>query len=459
MSGPKVVRVVTREEMEAVARQQLQLFVEALEELRRCARRHGALDEAFEAGLEQRRVRMVRLFEEGRWAALQGQVPSEIAFLASERDRIRAQAVAAAEAARSKRQRTEGAARTLLAAFEAAGREPPGSLREVAAGARSADEATLGRMQGALTDAFRQLAPAPRAGTSVAQRELAARLGAGEAGQRFDEWLDAQPRPASSGSGVRLNALLAEVEALEDAEAARPFVERAAAISREPQAGRRALLTDSLVLDVSAHRRARQAREAAVASLREVRCGLATLGTPTALALDARISAALEGGQLENTEGLLREAHATLEVERREMAAAARRRAVLGGLAALGYEVREAMAVAWPKEGRIIVRKPGATDYGVELGAPADAARVQIRLVGSDRPMVPRGAGRDRDMETAWCSEFQQLRKLVAVGGTEVVVERALEAGAQPVKTVPLESPQQSEDTATAGGAGRRTAR
>ncbi|MDY7229900.1 hypothetical protein [Hyalangium rubrum] len=459
MSGPKVVRVVTREELEAVARQQLQLLVDALEELRRCARRHGALDEAFEAGLEQRRVRMVRLFDEAKWAALQGQVPLEIAFLVSERDRIRAQAVASVEAERSKRQRTEGAARTLLAAFEAAGREPPKRLREIADGVQSADEAALGEMQGVLTDAFRQLAPAPRAGTSAVQRELAARLGAGETGQRFAEWLEARPRAAPSDPSVRLNALLAEVEALEEPEVARPFLERAAAISREVQEGRRALLTDALMLDVGAYRRARQAREVAVASLREVRCSLAALGTPTTLALEARISVALEGGQIKDTEGLLQEARVTLEVERREMAAAARRRAVLGGLAALGYEVREAMVVAWPKEGRIIVRKPGATDYGVELGAPADAARVQMRLVGSDRPMTPRGAGRDRDMETMWCAEFQQLRKLVAVNGTEVAVERALEAGAQPVKTVSLESSLQSEDVAPTGASVRRPAR
>ena len=31
------------------------------------------------------------------------------------------------------------------------------------------------------------------------------------------------------------------------------------------------------------------------------------------------------------------------------------------------------MASAWAQAGRIVVRKPGVTDYGVELGATADA--------------------------------------------------------------------------------------
>lgn len=458
MSGPKVVRIVTREEIEAMARRQLQLLEEALEELRRCAKRHGALEAGFEASLEQRRSRMTRLFQEEAWTSLQKQIPAEIAFLTSERDRIRAQAIAAAEGARTRRERMGGAARTLQAALAAAGRSPPAGLQEVAERVHSADEATLGRMQRALNEAFQQLVPTPQPGASASQRELAARLNAGEVGQRFDEWLAAQPQPTPNASSARLQKLLAEIEALEDAEVARPFLERAAAISRETQEGRRALLTDSLMLEVSAHVRARQAREATASSLREVRCGLSALDTPSALALGARISETLDGSHQEDLEGLLREARSTLEVEQRELAAAARRRAVLEGLTALGYEVRESMAVAWPKEGRIVVRKPGATDYGVEIGAPADAARVQIRLVGSDRPSAPRTTDRDRDMETAWCSEFQQLRKVIAEDGTDVEVERALEAGAQPVKTVRMASPE-SEQTATSTRTGHRTVR
>ena len=57
-----------------------------------------------------------------------------------------------------------------------------------------------------------------------------------------------------------------------------------------------------------------------------------------------------------------------------DIAATARRKAVLGGLAALGYEVRETLATALAREGRIVVRKPGTQDYGVELAAPVDGA-------------------------------------------------------------------------------------
>ncbi len=87
------------------------------------------------------------------------------------------------------------------------------------------------------------------------------------------------------------------------------------------------------------------------------------------------------------------------------------------------------MSTAWAQDGPLVIRKPGATDYGVELGAAADVSRLHVRLVGSERPSVARHAQRDGDMETIWCSEFTQLKELLAASGSEMVVERAVEAG------------------------------
>lgn len=151
----------------------------------------------------------------------------------------------------------------------------------------------------------------------------------------------------------------------------------------------------------------------------------------------ARITAAIDSG-LEGADDILTEAQTLIDRETAQLAASARRRAVLQGLAELGYEVRDTMETAWVRDGRLVVRKPNATDYAVEVAAPAEASRLQVRLVGSDRPASPRDARRDCDMETIWCSEFAQLQQLLATRGGEVIIERAAEAGVQPVKTVPL---------------------
>jgi hypothetical protein len=99
------------------------------------------------------------------------------------------------------------------------------------------------------------------------------------------------------------------------------------------------------------------------------------------------------------------------------------------------------MEAAWAKEGRIVVQRPGAEDYGVELAAPPDASRLQARVVGSDRPRAVRDAGRDKDQETIWCGQFDRLRAMVAEGGGAIEIERAFAPGEQAVKTIPMPSP------------------
>jgi hypothetical protein len=177
-----------------------------------------------------------------------------------------------------------------------------------------------------------------------------------------------------------------------------------------------------------------------------VHAALLTYSTDDARKQAAVVAEALGATVPAVNEGLLGDAGAAIERAQAELAAAARRKAILGGLAALGYEVREGMATAWTRSGRLVVKKPNATDYGVEAAAPEDASRLQVRLVGAVNPASARNPVRDRDQEAMWCSEFGKLGELVAAAGGDVVIERALAVGAQPVKTVTF-------DDVTAAGA------
>jgi len=62
--------------------------------------------------------------------------------------------------------------------------------------------------------------------------------------------------------------------------------------------------------------------------------------------------------------------------------------------------------------------------------------RLQVRAVAFGEAQSQRDASRDRDMETAWCSEFQQLRTLVSASGGDLEIEQALPVGAVPLKLV-----------------------
>jgi hypothetical protein len=450
MSGPKVVRIVTREEIEAICRRHLANVREAANELRRCAKRYDVLDDRLQADIERRSAALERLLAEGRFRELQRQAPLVVGFFTNEVDGIRARAVAAAEAARSKRRRIAAAAVTLISALESSGRLPPADLRDIAARADFASDVDLAAMQSVLNRNYSSLTTVPERGPrSETSKQLAQRLGDEETPRSFSDWLATQGIVAEERD-ARLDSLMAEIDALEESQTARPILERAAAIKAETSASRRALLTDSLVLDLSEHSRRRRSQASLAEKLRVLRANLSTLGLADARAMELEITSMLDSSAFEAADAVIVRGSALVESETAKLAAAARRRAVLQGLAELGYEVRDKMATAWARDGRLVVQKPGATDYGVELGAPADLARLQVRLVGSDRPSVPRSAERDRDMETIWCSDFDRLHDLLGGQGGEMVIERALEAGAQPLMTVTFDQP-----TATATSVSR----
>jgi hypothetical protein len=128
---------------------------------------------------------------------------------------------------------------------------------------------------------------------------------------------------------------MAEFEVL-DRDEANAFSERMVAIGREESSSRRALLTDSLVLDVSKRVAELRQAEVAMAALRSASAALAVSTTERAAELRARLDRAVESRLTAQAEALAAEARALVEAEERAAAAAARRRAVLGALSSLG---------------------------------------------------------------------------------------------------------------------------
>jgi len=138
-----------------------------------------------------------------------------------------------------------------------------------------------------------------------------------------------------------------------------------------------------------------------------------------------------EHSDLALLQALKSECEAALTAVLQAQAALARRQAMLEGLARLGYEVREGMATAWAESGKVVLRKSATPGYGVEVGGKADNGRLQVRAVALD---PQRDKGRDRDIETIWCNEFQRLQALLKDSGGELLIERALGVGEVPLK-------------------------
>jgi hypothetical protein len=427
MSGPKVVRVVTREELIATCRSQLVRLDAAIAEWTRTCQRAGALDAAAVAAVAEKRQAMAQLLVADRFLDLQKQVPLAVEFLRSDGAARITQAAAAAAEALRRRRRMAITARMLLAELGSSGRDIPEELRS--------DLRSQDTQEQAITRALALLAPTgPDSTTSTGrQRELAASLQADEPVMTLSEWCAARPTVADASIDLKIDGHLAELTVLGVDPSA--FAQRAAALLDEPPM-RQGLLADSLLVELAQAVKEARGRAAQLAALRQCAAELGLDDSSEARDLASRIDAAVMTEDVSAAATLMKEAE-RLTLERlQRRAAEARRWAVLEGLARLGYQVTEGMATAWVQDGRVVLKKASSPGYGVELSGGTKSDRLQMRAVAFGSPSVARDTSRDRDIETLWCSEVERLRGTAADSGNGIDIERALPAGAAPLKVI-----------------------
>jgi hypothetical protein len=443
MSGPKAFRIVTRAEIISICRRNLARLDAAIEIWTSSCQRNGTIDQTDIDKVIARRDELRRLLDADRFTELQKQVAVEISYLQADVDR-RAEK-AAEEVVRRKRdlRRTKDAAQALLARLESSGIDVPSDIRrELATQTESSD-----RLNTAIGKGLLLLQPTDKPqGTTDRQRDLANRLGASELRTTLEEWMSKQPHTDDEAL-VRVDVLLGELKGL--GIDPNPFSARIAALESETPA-RKALVADSLLLDLAASVKNGRDRARAVSELLERRAELSEMKSPEAASLLAEIDQALAGSPASSEPELIVRADFLIEAEVRALASEERRRAVLEGLASLGYEVSEGMATAWVRDGRVVLRKAANPGYGVELSGGSQSDLLQVRAVGIGNPTETRDMSRDRDMETIWCGEFQRLQSLVGKSGGSLSLESARPVGQFPLKVIPdLGGSHVADDVAT----------
>jgi len=430
MSGPKVVVLVTREQMLAMADGLLKRLDQAIASWAAEGQRCGMLSDEEIAATRRRRASLAALMETDDLVQLQKRVPDEIAYLKADvAKRQQAAADKAEQAARRKRHARHGAA-TVLRALEAKGIAVSSELGESLARMRAGQ--MLDNADTVLARAFTLLAPAAPAALSAAQEALAQGLrSSADTAMDVQAWKAANAALDRDPVIARLDRHIGEaVVHLGQAEAAE-FAARLLAVEQEANEARRRLLMDSLTLDLAGAIDTARKRRAARETLEELGAEIGAYSTSEAAAFAERLSQLGAAASIAAMEALIESGQALVAQAQQQQAAEARRRAILGGLAKLGYEVHEGMETAWAHDGRVVVKKSSVPGYGVEVGG--QAGRMQVRVVSTE---ADRDVSRDRDVESMWCGEFGQLQDLLADQGDELLIERALGVGAVPLKVV-----------------------
>ncbi|HEQ1828161.1 TPA: hypothetical protein VEM64_004944, partial [Pseudomonas aeruginosa] len=432
MSGPKVVRIVTREEAIATCERDLQRLDKDLARWENQASRLAQLSDAERAAAHARRASLHALLEQERWLDVQLQVKIESEFLKRDLAEREERAIRQAAETRQQHRRLQENASALLQALDARPDAASAALRQTLH--TLADGALRDDAEALLAQGFAALASAPaEERLSEAQRELAQRLKTDETPMSLEQWRARQQQDAPHEQRLaRIDRHIAELQLLQGEASAQAFLERLARAEAEQHPERRNLLLDSLVLDLAQAAREHQQQRQRLEHLQDLASEVAALGAAEHAELLQRAACQPDSDPQQLAE-LTERCNAILTAHLQQQAALARRQAVLQGLASLGYEVREGMATAWAQTGRVVLRKPATPGYGLEVGGKADNGRLQLRAVALN---ANRDSQRDRDIETLWCGEFQRLQALLAAQGGELSVERALGVGEVALKEI-----------------------
>ncbi|WP_105435907.1 hypothetical protein [Neorhizobium tomejilense] len=433
MSGPKVVRIVTREEIIAICERQIATLKAAVAQWQKVGERNGVLAPEDIEIANSRVTAMQQLLAADKFVELQKQVPLEIGFLASDLDR-RVAAVAERKAAARKeaRQLVRAAASLSSALAEKGLVVPPALLRP--------ETTKHDDLREAVRQGFGLLQPsAAPAAVTDRQRDLASRLAGDDKRSNLAEWLAGQERQVVDEPGLLIvERRYEELQAL-DPEVSQAFADRLDKLATD-DSNRRSLLIDSLALDIRNAHKAAVAKAAAIAELRGIEAELKFLGDPAVephlqainrlLAQKPDLSEFL--GEIASSKDAL-----LALVERR--AAIERRRAILTGLADLGYEVKEGMETAWVENGRVVLKSTKSPSYGVEVGGNPSAS-MQVRTVGFENSGIVRNTVGDIAAETEFCGDFTKLQARLAADGGALEIVKAMGIGTTAVKTVAMDS-------------------
>jgi len=430
MSGPKVVRIVTREEIIAICEGHLRRLDQAIEVWVTSGKRIQELSDEEIAATMERRRQISALFAQNAFMDLQKQVPDEIAFLSADAGRRRQIAVDKIAQAKKRQRQGRDSATALITALKVRGIELPSelesSLNAIASGTELQNaDATLAR-------GFALLAPQEATDLSDAQRAAVSSLMTGMEGQDFTGWKVSHTSGAPNPRIERIDHQIAELGTILVTDRMAEFVSRLRTIETMDSGSQQNLLLDSLILDLAAALEAAREHQVAMSELLALAADLRAGDLPAVKLLE-RINNCSSSTALSVMTGLIDDCKAFITQSQQSRGAELRRDAILQGLAKLGYEVNEGMKTAWAKDGQVIAKKPSLPGYGVEIGGQAQSGRLQVRSVALTNN---RDTSRDKDVETIWCGEFTKLQELLAEHGDNLIIERALGVGAVPLKVV-----------------------
>ena len=439
MSGPKVVRIVTIEEVLEICRGHLARLDAAIGRWEKISRRNDAVTNDEVAAMRARRAEIAALMSKERYLDLQKRAPEELQWIEADLEkRLAAAARRIADAQTSERRRSALAAQLL--------RQPTISAtlrRDLEAIARGADK-DGSHAEAVIGEALRSTAAA--AGAEQRSPELVAlaqQLAGDHKGLTLDDWLATHvAAKEDEAADDRISAAIAGLAVAGAEQEAAAISQRYDALLAEPSSAARKMRVDSLLLEIGRSLERHRERARLMTDLEQTLAEARIVLGPTHASLVAEAQGILQREDLAALAPARSRLIEIIDAQRKADAAAARRHAVLTALAEVGYQAREGMETATPSGASLVLRRASHPEMGVEIAGGTASARLQMRPVRFAAPNAPTDAGKDRDIETIWCADFDTLHDRLRALDADVAIERATPIGSSPVMVVREDSGQ-----------------
>lgn len=369
----------------------------------------------------------IRNYSADKFAQLTEQIPDMIEFVRQDIEQVQ-QAQIEQHVEQRQQQRAQQQSATMLR--ELLAQQMPEQqvlIQQLAELAEGKEYPNAGQL---LNQAMLVISQQPKRLTE-AQQALAQRLKEPESGVSPSSALPPHDNHHADRRLQRIDKHIAELAVLDPQRDMTSFLDRAAELEQQPQNTHWNMLSDSLTLDLAEATRTTRTLTEKRQQLDLLLAGLASYHSDEANALIEKLNIVLTSRELPLLLDAIAATQAATEQLQLSTAALARREAVLAGLAKLGYEVHESDAGTWLDAGKVVIRKPATPGYGLELAGAQGSERFQARAVAFSEQ---RNTQRDTDIESIWCSEHQKLQQILAEAGDTLTIERALAAGASPLK-------------------------
>ena len=441
MSGPKIVRTVTRAERIEVARVQIAMVDEAIKRWRSVVAPTDGDAAARELRFLSEKSRVETLLAAHRFNEIAPRANSIVASVDEDVRRMCDEQYVRRARVLERERSTRFTAQGLLDRSREAGVEIPAESREVLESLARGDTRGAEELGSIAVLVYDEIACKAQGASPDAAQDLARALGA-------------TPDPSSAAGLLReaeeklrdprvlmADNQVAELVRLGDREAAASLGNRLEKLVRDDPGdhpARCSLLLDALGAELSEKvGLARRLAELRRALSREMAAAEATndLEACRQLLLEAEVE--IDRRQPDRAEERIAQLRDAREACIRIRATKARRGAILQGLKELGYEVKEGMSTIWADRKRLVIAHPSQQGVALELGGSAESGQLQVRMVAVEGAV--RGPGSDREVEERWCGELKTLQDSLARTGCAVSIERSTPAGEHPLKVVPLE--------------------